>query len=181
VVSSVTHDGTEVPVPTGVLQCTSLLARQGSGGTIEYIPDIIVNCSVNKGHSQTDKGGFTLSMKNHVGTMHYRCPSLEEMIGINSSEAILGPAAGPPRQQLCIVDSLWAAQTGPTSPISHAPGRLSMGVFGPVVDIMVARKIREEVMNITNHDQEAIRSILAAFGYEESELADHWIEVNPAA
>ena len=154
-----------IPVGSSTLNCTNIVLNS----------DILINCAVNKGHSQEDKGGFTLSMKNHTGTLKFSCPNLQEMIDENKSDAILG--GDPVRQQLCIVDSLWAAVRGPFDAPSHLPGRIAMGTFGPAVDISVARKIREEVMNARNHNNTAIQSILTSFSLTENEL--QWVDVPP--
>jgi hypothetical protein len=132
--------------------------------------DILVNCAINKGHSQVDKGGFTLTMKNHTGTMKYGCPSLAQMIEQNKSDAIVGGT--PPRQQLCIVDCLWSAVAGPFDKHSHLTNRIVMGTFGPLVDIAVAKNIREKVMGAT-HNAAAIGTILASFGYSQSDIQWH--------
>jgi hypothetical protein len=78
--------------------------------------NILVNCAVNKGHGSS-YGSFTLTMKNHTGTMKFGCPSQQELIDENKSERILG--GSPVRQLLCIVDSLWAAVPGPGDPATH--------------------------------------------------------------
>ncbi len=135
--------------------------------------DILVNCAVNKGHN-LGHGGFTLTMKNHTGTMKFGCPSASELIEENKSELILG--GSPVRQQLCIVDSLWAGIRGPGGAPSHLPARITMGTFGPLVDIAVARNIREPVMGAT-HNETVIDGILSAFGYEESAI--EWDEFTP--
>jgi len=179
VVSSAKADGPLVPTILKPLQCTSVLAKKNSNGTIAYCKDIIVNCSVNKGHSIQDVGGFTLAMKNHIGSMKFQCPTMDELVAINKSEAITGYRNGIPwRQQLCIVDSLWAANAGPSSPISKIPRTLVMGTFAPVVDYLTAKKVREGVMLVTNHNQQALSRMLSDFGYDAAELS--WITVNPA-
>ncbi|MBN1578308.1 MAG: DUF362 domain-containing protein [Chitinispirillaceae bacterium] len=160
----VVSNGTQkvsVTVGSGQQSCTTVVTQC----------DILVNCAVNKGHGQ-GRGGFTLTMKNHTGTMKFSCPSnLTEMIDQNKSDAILG--GSPVRQQLCIVDSLWAAVQGPGSAPTHTPCRIVMGTFGPMVDIAVARQIRENIMNAP-HNTTAITSILSGFGYSESDI--NWSE-----
>ena len=162
VVTNGDHNGTVV-VWGSTIACTTIVSGC----------DILVNCAVNKGHGH-DKGGFTLTMKNHTGTMMFSCPSLTEMIEENKSSLILGGT--PVRQQLCIVDSLWAAVKGPGDPPSHAPNRIVMGTFGPLVDVAVARNIREAVMNASHYD-EAITKICSEFGYMESDI--EWEEFSP--
>jgi hypothetical protein len=149
----------------GNLTCTSVVVNA----------DILVNCAVNKGHSQTDKGGFTLSMKNHTGTMKFSCPSIDELIAENKCATIIGGEI--PKQQLCIVDSLWGAKNGPFDPPSLVTCRISMGTFGPAVDIMVARNIREKLLK-ASHNESAISKILTGFGYTESEFT--WEEFTPS-
>lgn len=162
--SSNSGSTTNVTTESGQLKCANIVLES----------DILINCSVNKGHTQTNKGGYTLSMKNHTGSLKLSCPSLQEMIDENKSDAILG--GDPPRQQLCIVDSLWAAVKGPFDPPSHFPTTLVMGTFGPAVDILTARKIREEIMGAT-HNNSAISEILRAFDISETDL--QWVEVPP--
>ena len=88
---------------------------------------------------------------------------METLIGINQSEPILG--GDPPRQQLCIVDSIWAAAGGPVSSITDAPLCLVMGTFGPIVDYLTAKKLREGnqedyQMGITNTDDAVVNEML---------------------
>ena len=124
VVSSLTREGVSVPVGAGTLQCCSVLVLQ-DGSTIVYPTDILVNCAVNKGHN-TGYGQFTMCMKNHTGSIKFSCPTQEELIAINQCEAIIGGTDGAPcRQQLCIVDSLWASWVGPTNPPDYLPCTIS--------------------------------------------------------
>lgn len=159
------NNTSSVTVGTSQMNCAKVVTES----------DILVNCSVNKGHGQTDKGGFTLSMKNHTGTMKFSCPSLQEMINQNKSNAIIG--GNPPRQQICIVDSLWASVDGPFGAADTLPAALIMGTFGPMVDYGVVKKIREPIMKAT-HNQSAINTIMTGFGYSGSDL--QWVEVTPA-
>jgi hypothetical protein len=135
--------------------------------------DILVNCAVNKGHGDR-VGKFTLTMKNHTGTMKFSCPQLQEMIDQNKSALILGGT--PVRQQLCIVDSIWASVSGPEGSPTHAPARIVMGTFGPLVDVAVARNIREPVMGASHNDM-VIGEICSSFGYSESDI--EWDEFTP--
>jgi len=88
-------------------------------------------------------------MKNHCGSFlipvakHFTRDGFKFIIAINKSDAILGGT--PPRQQLCIVDSLWGMKKAGGR--SHARlNALSMGTFGPAVDWAVAKRIREPLM-----------------------------------
>jgi len=164
VVSDVTNQGEKVDVGSGQQTCAVVVLEA----------DILVNCAINKGHGQ-DKGGFTLTMKNHTGTMKFSCPSVQEMIDQNKSEAILG-SGSPPRQQLCIVDCLWSAKPGPFADQTHFTQRIVMGTLGPLVDVAVARNIREPIMDATHNDS-AIETMVSGFGYAESDI--EWVEFTP--
>jgi len=133
--------------------CTADIAN----GTI----DILVNIANNKGH--TEMGGATLSMKNHFGTFapnHGASPAY--IFNINKSDAILGGT--PVRQQLCFIDSIIANKASNTGTPEVAPCYLIMGVFGPAVDYLTVKKVREAVMNCT-HTETVINSYLTTFGY----------------
>lgn len=156
---------TSIEVGSGKMNCTNIV----------ILSDILVNFAVNKGHGQ-DKGGFTLTMKNHTGTMKFSCPSAIEMVNQNKSATILGGAI--PRQQLCIVDSIWAEKKGPVDAITHLPCRIVMGIMGPAVDVLTARNIREKLMS-ASHNETAIETLVSGFGYTESEF--EWEEFTPSA
>jgi len=160
-----------IDVGSKQIKCASLVLES----------DILVNIAVNKGHDQSDKGGFTLCMKNHTGTFikstgfMQNCPTLQEMIDEQKSEAVIG-TGDPVRQQLCIVDSLWAAVKGPGNPADCLPARIAMGTFAPAVDILVVREIREKIMG-AKHTESAISTILSSFDLTEEDL--EWVEVPP--
>jgi hypothetical protein len=142
--------------------------------------DILINCAVNKGHGN-EWGGCSITMKNHFGTFNPK-PSnnahgdLTYLTGINKAEAIIGGT--PKRQQLCIVDSIWAATTGPTDPPDTEVFSLVMGTFGPAIDYLVIKNIREAVMSVT-HPAATINQYLTAFGYTTTQPV--WVNVQPAA
>jgi len=152
--------------------------------------DILINCGVNKGHGST-YGSCTLCMKNHIGTIKYRCPSsVTDLTNINSHDAIIGGT--PPRQQLCIMDSILAARNGPSSsPTNPPPNRIAMGTFAPAVDFLTVRKIREELNN-WSHPDSTIDKFLSNYGYTEQEIQDlvdlspeendgkGWLEFDPS-
>lgn len=151
---------TPVPAPWNRnVNCT----RDIANGTI----DILVNITVNKGsHDWT--GPATISMKNHLGTF---APThdFDLLVGITKSDAIVGGT--PVRQQLCLVDSIFACRTGPSDPPSHAPHRLVMGTCSPVVDYLVIKKIREDVMNVS-HTASIVNRYLSDFGYSPDDVSD---------
>jgi len=145
--TSTTLGGERVPVTlpdSSVEPCTPDLAD----GTI----DILVNIAVNKGHGISYSGKFTLTIKNHLGSLVFLHPGAEDwrdeplltpkLLAMNKSTEILGENT-PTRQQLCIVDSLWASTDGPHSPPDRITHCLVMGTFGPMVYYLTVKKIRE--------------------------------------
>lgn len=167
---SVTDFGDSVP-------CTADIANG--------VVDILVNVAVNKGHS-SNAAGMTLCMKNHFGTFKpvcslsgygssYRFPYI---IAINKHDAIVGGT--PARQQLCIMDALWSATSGPGGEPSHTTDRIVMGTFGPAVDYLVTKKIREDIMDVTPDSK--VADILTEFGYTTSQRdALDLVDVAPAS
>lgn len=160
---------------------------KGSGGRarclrhlVDGSVDILVNIALCKGHSMRF-GGFTMAMKNHFGTFSPRPghePGSEEyLIAINQTQEILGPMHRRtgrvlyPRQQLCIIDALWASRGGPGGNPSHQPNFLAMGVLAPVVDYQVATKFRSGRMG-WNINMEMVQRMLNEFGYKEEELPE---------
>jgi hypothetical protein len=148
---------TYIPQPnTGMYRCVKDIAE----GKI----DIIVNIAVNKGCNKT-VGNLTLTLKNHAGTfnpkpIHFE-GGMDYLLAFNKSEAIVGGT--PVRQQLCIVDSLWAQRTGPWGTPDSRLSRLVMGTFSPAVDYLTAKKIREPLLNVKHGP---IYRFLTSFGYE---------------
>jgi hypothetical protein len=141
--------------------------------------DILVNIALCKGHG-SEFGGFTLSMKNHYGTFdpgpsHRGGGNADYLIGINKSAQILGrmdAATGNvlfPRQQLVVVDALWASNPGPGDLPDSQPNTILMGTFGPVVDYLGAMRFRKDLMHWPVNEQVANR-FLTDFGLTESSL-----------
>lgn len=140
--------------------------------------DILINIAMCKGHSGKF-GGFTMTMKNHFGTFSprpgHKSGSLDYLIAINRASEILGPMdkrTGKvlyPRQQLCLIDALWASKGGPGGNPTHQPNFLAMGVLSPIVDYQVATKFRGERMG-WQPNMKATRRMLTDFGYDESDL-----------
>jgi hypothetical protein len=169
----------------------------GEPGNIAYMADIIVNLAVNKGHvGKAWIGDVTLSMKNHVGTFALKvsesgddCPGDRDfnggqkgsdfLIKINQSEAILGSGPGyPVRQQLVIMDNLWASKQGPhIGPDCPPQGILAMGTCSASVDWLVHKHVRQEIMGVTTDNEPTLVEFLDAFGYNTGEL--EWIEAQP--
>jgi len=163
---------TSVPEPWkgGATQCVKSIAD----GTV----DILINIAMCKGHGE-EFGGFTMTMKNHFGTFYpnpgHANDGLDYLMAINQTPEILGPLdkhTGKvlyPRQQLCIVDALWASKENPIGLPSAQPNFLAMGVFSPVVDYILATKFRQEKMGWPVNMENTNR-FLSDFGYEESDL-----------
>ena len=132
--------------------------------------DIIVNVANNKG-CDPNFGKATLTLKNHAGTfnplpLHFG-GGMDYLLAFNKSRAIMGDKT--PRQQLCIVDSLWGMVKGPFGVPEKQLDRLVMGTFAPSVDYLTATKIREPLLGAT-HNQ--ITRFLTDFGYETKEAGD---------
>ena len=183
VVSTASRVGGNVPVGNGFMPCSHAIA-QVSGTTVTYVADILINCAVNKGH-QDQFGGFTMLMKNHTGTLKFTCPSASEIIDENKSEAIIGmmgDSAIPPRQQLCIIDSLWSVVGGPEvlpSGEGSRTCRIVMGTVAPVVDYLTAEKIRKpSTMMNAAYNTGIVDNWLSSFGIEKA--ACQWVEIGGA-
>jgi hypothetical protein len=167
---------TWIPKPqAGEFECAAALAN----GTI----DILVNIGTNKGHMFDAVGGVSLTMKNHCGSFlfpvakHFTRDGIKFIIAINKSNAILGGT--PVRQQLCIVDSLWGMKKGPSGVPTIRLNSLSMGTFGPAVDWVVMKKIREPLMGCKH--PAFISTIMTEFGYQPSQFENlDFIKVQPA-
>lgn len=76
-----------------------------------------------------------------------------------------------PRQQLCLVDALWASKGGPGGNPTHQPNFLAMGVLSPIVDYQIATKFREARMGWPLN-MEMVHRMLTDFGYVESDLPE---------
>ena len=144
--------------------------------------DILINISMCKGHDP-QFGNFTMTMKNHFGTFHpfpaHRSAKAGQdyLIAINQTPEILGKMDDKTgkvlylRQQLCLVDALWASESGPMMGPSHQPNFLAMGVLSPVVDYLVATQFRGKKMG-WEPNMDATRRMLSDFGYSEGDLPD---------
>ena len=140
--------------------------------------DILVNIALCKGH-WTNYGGFTMAMKNHMGTFSpspiHRDGAQDYLLAVNKTPEILGPMDKKtgkvlyPRQQLCLLDALWASKGGPDGLPSHQPNFLAMGVFAPVFDYILATRFRGEKMG-WKPNMQATKRFLSEFGYEEKDL-----------
>lgn len=152
---------------------TRRCAAKIADGTV----DILINIASNKGHPMFGK--VTLCMKNHYGTWEPDSThtDLNNLIfKMNKSDPIIG--GNPPRQQLCMVDSLFCNKVNITGTPELMPGYLVMGTFAPAVDYLTVRRIREEVSKLS-HDSAVIDSYLTSFGYATTDA--QWVVVPPAS
>jgi hypothetical protein len=177
VVSTKTLDGPIVPVGSSTMQCSSAIAQPDTDPVV-YSADILVNIGSNAG---TDAAGSepSLCMGNHIGTLKFSTPTAAELIAMNQCEAVIGQKTDtvPCRQQLCIIDSLWAT-VGPEGSELIAPCRIVMGMLPPVVDYLTAKNIREQRMNAPPNAT-LITSWLTAFGYTTNDVVSAWQEYSP--
>ena len=156
------------------------------GDLVNGTTDIIVNIAVNKGHnSPFNVGKTTLCLKNHFGTFlkgayggalsAEHLHSTTGLLNINKTAELVG--GNPVRQQLCIIDTLWATKDNNTGLASHKPDRLVMGTFAGAVDYYCAKEIREKLMGVTNHQQNVLSQFLTSFGYAVND--PEYIEITP--
>ncbi len=169
----------------------SLWPGSGTSNCLEPLVDgsvdILVNIAMCKGHSRRF-GGFTMTMKNHFGTFSpgpgHGHAGFEYLLAINQTPEILGRLDSRngrvvlPRQQLCIVDALWASEDGPGCRPQAQPNFLAMGVFSPVVDYVVAKEFRAGRMGWSINDEAADR-MLRAFGVSKSDLPENGRIIEP--
>lgn len=165
----------EVPEPfAGEYRCAKSIA--------EGAVDIIVNIATNK--SEGDLVNDTaLCLYNHFGGTFVRRPRsvfegmdiLNYMMAVNKSDAVIG--GEPPRQQLCIVDSIWANHCcGPYGThlqkytIDRQPNRIIMGTCAPLVDGATIRGLRRKMMA---HVEGFSARFMIDFGYP----AEKWDEL----
>jgi hypothetical protein len=160
--------GSGKPIPAGV----AALNKATSQG-VKNSRNIMVNCSINKGHPNGNAGLVTLSMKNLTGAYQFSCPNSKDQLVGWSQDAI---ANG--HQQLCIVDSLFAACNGPNSPASAQPNALTMSTHPAAIDTLVTNKIRKTVMGCSE-DTASFDYFLNKFNMTRTAL--QWVEVNPGS
>lgn len=174
-----TWGGFVTPVPVGKpwldgeqkVKCVEMLAK----GKV----DILINIAMCKGHSSSF-GTTTMCMKNHMGTFNPRPHAHKDggtdfLFAINRSPLVLGEADEKnkkiafPKQQLCMVEALWASEKGPQHPSSAQPNRLFMGTFGPAVDYLAATEFRNKVMGWSINNK-VVDRFLTDFGFSPKDL-----------
>jgi hypothetical protein len=172
----------DVPAPFGnKAKCVKSLA--------EDQVDILINIALCKGHSG-EFGGFTMTMKNHFGTFNprhgHQQNGLGFLTGINKSKAVLGGIdqetgkITKPRQQLCIIDALWASEPGPGGPPTHCTNTLFMGTFSPILDYLVATNFRRDALKWKVNETTA-EKFLTDFGYTKDDIAQEGKYINAGA
>jgi hypothetical protein len=167
---------TPVPLPSpwrGGTHKTDCLSNLAKGEV-----DILINIALCKGHREKF-GGFTMSMKNHLGTFDPKWAHVfgatDYLLAINKTPQVLGDLSTRtgkilfPRQQLCIIDALWASEDGPGCDTSCQPNRLYMGTFAPALDYQVATQFRKGTMG-WDIDEEVTGRFLSEFGFQRSDL-----------
>jgi hypothetical protein len=140
--------------------------------------DILINIAMCKGHN-IKFGGFSMTMKNHLGTFYpqpiHQGGGVDYLFAVNKTPEILGNVDTQtgkilyPRQQLCLIDALWASKRGPGGLPSHQPNFLAMGVSSPVLDYLVATRFRGERMGWKPNMKVANR-MLTDFGHKKTDL-----------
>lgn len=166
--------GTNVPKPWKNGRKRSKCLKHLVDGSV----DILINIAMCKGHSRRF-GGFTMTMKNHFGTFspgpgHQR-GSVDYLMAINKTPEILGQMDKRtgrvlyPRQQLCLIDALWASEDGPGGYPSQQPNFIAMGVLSPIVDYLMATRFRGERMG-WKPNMDTTRRMLEDFGYSTKDL-----------
>jgi hypothetical protein len=133
--------------------------------------DILISCVANKCHQGWGK--YTLNLKNHIGSVRYHCPDNDEHLAkINQSDAIIGnPGPGkPPKQQLCVVDSLFGSINGDWGGGTDLPSPcvLIMGTLAPSVDLACVQKVKKDIMK-GNPDVNRMTSLFKNFGYADAD------------
>lgn len=163
-----------VPWPWGEAGGKSECLKHLAVGSV----DILINIALCKGHVQRF-GKFTMTMKNHFGTFNpkpgHRPGGRDYLMAINQTPEILGPMDKKtgkvlyPRQQLCLIDALWACKGDPGGSTTHQTNFLAMGVFSPIVDYLIATRFRGEKMG-WHPNMKLTNRMLSDFGYHEKDL-----------
>ncbi|MHC4592078.1 MAG: hypothetical protein ACYS8L_05210 [Planctomycetota bacterium] len=136
---------------------------------------ILINIALCK-HDRPQFGGFTLCLKNHFATFN-PLPAHEEGGGADYPPEILGRMDARsgnvlhPRQQLCIIDALWASNWpggGSWMPTAQ-PNALFMGAFAPSLDYLVATRFLGGELGWPIQEDVTGR-LLADFGFASADL-----------
>jgi hypothetical protein len=150
--------------------------------------DLLVNAAVYKSHF-TQFGCISLTMKNHYGffpVVHTPEGAMDALSTYSKSDAIMGTGT-PPRQQLCIVDSLWHAINWTAMPTLRQ-NMLVMGTFTGAVDFCIVHDIHPSIYEAENEGNTFTFTELATqdryltdFGYAASDYENlHLVNVPPA-
>ncbi len=165
-----TSPNVNVPDLGSTDKCTDVLVNNSGIPT----KDILVNIAVSKGHGSSN-GGVTLTMKNHIGSFMYYCPyrDFNRFIKMNQHEAILGGDEEngiPARQQLNIIDALWASKSNsPSATPNTDTDRIIMGTSSPILDYLTCKHLMDPVVG-QSVNWNLINRFATDFGYSISEV-----------
>jgi hypothetical protein len=189
---TITHD------PQAGASTAITVADANGSGPMRYLSfldaiDILISCAVCKSHDQDIFGKTSMTLKNHVGTIWSdnvaHCPNKWEtqLIAMNKSTPIIGnpdPVAGvPPRQQLCVIDGIFAAKN--TSYLGTVdcppPGVIVMGTLAGAVDYLTVYNVRIPMVQpvLTAYNLQQTNKFLTEFGYDGA-TATALLTMNPA-
>jgi hypothetical protein len=179
---------------------TAITVSDANGsGAMRYLSfldsiDILISCAVCKSHDQDVFGLTSMGLKNHVGTIWSdvgtRCPNkwATQLTAMNKSPAIIGnpdSAAGiPPRQQLVVVDGIFATKASGYSGSQDCPppGVIVMGTLAGSVDYLTVHKVRVPIINpvLTDYHLFQAKKFITEFGYDDV-TATALLTMDPAA
>jgi hypothetical protein len=177
VLNRVNADDGKIAITVGTWQTVCIQLVQDA--------DILLSIAVDKGHDRMDQfSGVTMSLKNHVGTINFGHPGdnpgVYRLCEYHKHPIILGTpsATVPAKQQLCIVDGLWAGKpgdwTGGIDDPNGVLGTLSMGTLAGPLDYYTAKVLRApKYANTTanNVNVTRINEFITGFGYSAAEQA----------
>jgi hypothetical protein len=189
---TITHDpqaGANTPIT---------VSDANGSGPMRYLSfldniDILISCAVCKSHDQDIFAKTSMALKNHVGTIWSdnvaHCPNKwsTQLTAMNKSAPIIGnpdPVAGvPPRQQLCVIDGIFASQNaGYLGTVDcPPPGVIVMGTLAGAVDYLTVYNVRIPMVQpvLTAYNLQQADKFLTEFGYD-SATATALLTMNPA-
>lgn len=173
--------GAGKPIPAGVSAVKSSLSGQVTSFIADGSTDILISLANNKGHTFGSLGYVTLTMKNHYGTyspfIYGSHNSMSNLISTSKRDDLVG--GNPPRQQLCIVDSLWGSTPHDNwASYDRCPSCLVMGTLSSVVDYVTIKKVREPIMNMSAHPADPVNKMLSEFDVSASDVDAQYAEIN---
>lgn len=160
----------KIPDLEDYTKCTDILVDSSGKPT----RDILINIAVAKGHGP-DNGGVTLTMKNHIGSFLFSCPwqFFNSFIKMNQHDAVLGGDEQngiPARQQLNIIDALWASKSNsPSASPNRDTDRIIMGTSSPMVDYFTSKHLMEPVVG-QGVSWNLVNRFVTDFGYKTNDV-----------